>query len=304
MELVKPDRQSSFPWIWNEMSNAHACSHIHLFKEYTSFTSKVTVFLPGLPRTVPVLGVGTVELPVKMPSPDSSLLLDRVVCLKDVLYIEQLPLNVVARTGGITGISLIGGNTFLYDRQQNSIAYCRKSSADQFVVELGDIIDETAINIPNCISALSVSTGIIIWGLTERARWQFFVSQKRESPTTVYTQNSPEGVNTGHTSDNRESENAERSDETEDGPSYSVAEQLWLRLNFGSEHLFLRTYGFNPDDPGHRKEGSLVVRAKILKHLRWHKMVEKRCWSRGTLPDYPHHDYKFSEDELACINLH
>ncbi|RBR11205.1 uncharacterized protein FIESC28_09089 [Fusarium coffeatum] len=219
-------------WIWSNNSNVHAAKDRTWFgADYTPFDSMVGS-MAGETRT-PVVGIGTVELPVKRSPSATGPRSHGILRLRNVLHISTLICNIIGSPildeyTVHTGFDDKDTKGTIKDKHSRSAAYF-DPRIKPFQVRLsGPPIGPRVGPAPFEVSKLYVIN--VLWADSEREKWE----------------------------DHRASEALQQAEEV--GP-LTTEEKQFLKDHWGNEFKFLMSHGLNINKDDDREEGRVVLRA-------------------------------------------
>ncbi|KAI0138649.1 hypothetical protein F4776DRAFT_619328 [Hypoxylon sp. NC0597] len=241
-------------WVLSITSDAHCCADMGWFSEYTPFPSEVTNYFD---TKVQVIGIGTVELPVKKSPKKSGNNSHGTLRLTDVLHIPDAEVNII----GQPIVKQYPYTTFNYgkvkhqgairDMRGRQIAYMSLNSHNLLALRLsgppmGPKVGRSKLE-PNSDYAFHIS-----WPDGERRRWAAF----QASNTSCGSQDAP----------TRSSVHIATYPGLGD-PSptpfedYSPVKMQWLKTHHHDEHEFLVNYGLNIFKDEYREKGHALLSA-------------------------------------------
>jgi hypothetical protein len=270
-------------WHVATVSNAHAANHRGWFLTYTPFKSHVQGTIGG---TLPVEGIGAVELRVKKPRRNAGSSYS-VIRLEDVLYCPSAVCNQVSiwclvATSEDYGFSLgADGGELTRAGARIGIIDCPKLPKLRLS---GQTANQTSLD-RDGLCVLSFT-----WPDEERARWEQVKADVESADPT----GSPR----------------------EEVPQYTDQEKQWLKTKWRGEFKFLKQHGLKIHDEDDRAEGRQIVRAMMRddedsddedSEDEWAGMISYTNGG-GVKPIIPHAeghsaDYHFSQEELIWIEL-
>ncbi|KAI1144232.1 hypothetical protein F5Y05DRAFT_22039 [Hypoxylon sp. FL0543] len=246
--LLLPD------WVFSFSSDAHCCADKGWFSEYTPFASEATDYLNN---KIQILGVGTVDLPVKRSPFARGRHSHNVLHLTDVLHVPQCQVNII-------------GQPILQRHPNITIDYGRERYQGSIVDPKGRYITYMKLNEKKLL-AFQISgypvgpklgesklkpdvdyTPSVTWPARERCRWEDFQAAKSShgeqdvpapSPALVLSQPSPQEPYTASIED------------------YSLSKRQWLKDHHPEAHEFLVNNGLNIFKDEHREMGHTLLRA-------------------------------------------
>ncbi|KAF7552748.1 hypothetical protein G7046_g7312 [Stylonectria norvegica] len=255
--MVKPDEKPALPcpnWVWLHNSNAHVANDkIWFGDDYMPFDSVIT---DASGHQIPVIGIGTVDLPTKRsPFIKSGARAHATLQLKKVLHAPSFRCNVV-------------GNGLLddYDVDQKTRLRRKEALSDGQVTQLvdGEVRQRVAYFKPLTLGAkshfleLKISgpprgprTGPSVLDADERctlhALWPPGEREKLEAAEAANVEvPSP---------DAGRSPNVYRS-----SAPLTPTEKEWLKANYKNEYKFLKIFGLSIYKPDDREEGRAIIR--------------------------------------------
>ncbi|KAI0487367.1 hypothetical protein F4859DRAFT_525524 [Xylaria cf. heliscus] len=209
--------ENSPSWFWSCDSEAHACKDKSLFKEFTTFYSKVQCWSLTGPSELAVCGVGTVELSIQQPSSPPNQTSQKVLYLVDVLYVPRLPFNIIAAKLDISDWTVARANSYIYDSDKSLIAYFQTNRNEvigesdgqsiRSLIELSHLPTGSMIELRDVLARLGVKPSadlaghaialsdhpsytvgkpVISWEKAERMRWEAHKYMRRDSAILTY----------------------------------------------------------------------------------------------------------------------
>ncbi|SPQ21564.1 50f88162-c8b7-49a5-a983-7e5aa8e5a23a [Thermothielavioides terrestris] len=281
-------------WLISNTSNVHVARDRVWFSTYTPFATYIGEAY-GASR-LDVVGIGDVEIPVKLYPKRSGPRSHGILRLRNVLHAPTAFCNIVGSTstGDYAGMQLGGmGKNFrdgqLMDAEGRRIAYIH-APGPVWVLKLsgppvGPVVGE---------SVFKQDEGYMInaiWPDSERSRW---AAASGTQPTTGSNQQGASGGN-----GNREAQSSRP-------PPYTSEEKDWLKKNWGGEYRFHRCWGFNIHDEKDRDEVRQIVRA-MMRNERGDEEEDEADADDGLVDDiersFQGHfaDCNFTKEELDFI---
>ena len=206
------------------------------FKTYTPFTSTVDA-LPFFSSHghIPVLGIGTVEIPTKRSPNTSGVSSHGSILLHDVLYVPDALCNIIGQplmyTDGYNVITGCGKNSrgTIKDSQGKNVAYF-DPKRPLFVIKVRGPPSGPTLG-PYALKKDALYVLGCRWDAAEKRKWQEFKAKNMISTS---------GQNAA---------------------SYTTEEIAFLKKNYGSEFHFLNQYGLKIQSEADREEGRGILRA-------------------------------------------
>ncbi|KAH7411621.1 hypothetical protein DE146DRAFT_771161 [Phaeosphaeria sp. MPI-PUGE-AT-0046c] len=265
----KPDTHSALcpDWVFLNNGNVHAAKDRGWFKSYTPFSSSVDVSSPIVSASshpIPVLGIGTVEIPTKRSPNISGASAHGNLLLHEVLHVPDLVCNIIGQPlMTIDGCSIRmevnkKSKGAIIDGQSKNVAYFDPKSP-LFAIKLrhppnGPKLGESMLR-DGTTYMLSFR-----WGASEKRKWQAF---KAENETFGSAGENNErfreegramagpSTNEEETSNTTEFEDPEDEDEESDFEGHLAdfnftAHQLeWIAKHYGNSGHFMKCLGLN-----------------------------------------------------------
>ncbi|KAL6402748.1 hypothetical protein AUP68_14084 [Ilyonectria robusta] len=218
-------------WIWSNNSNVHAAKDRSWFgADYTPLDSTVGHLMGGI--QTPVVGIGTVELPVKRSPRATGPRSHGILRLRNVLHVPTSICNVIGSPildeyDIHTGSSMQNTQGTIMDKQGRTVAYF-DPHGKFFQVRLsgppvGPRVGPTPFD-PSAMYWINVR-----WADSEREKWEASRACQALRPAEV-------------------------------GP-LSTEEKQWLKKHWGGEFRFLASHGLNINKEEDREEGRIILRA-------------------------------------------
>ncbi|KAH7113672.1 hypothetical protein B0J13DRAFT_515379 [Dactylonectria estremocensis] len=218
-------------WIWSNNSNVHAAKDRSWFgADYTPLDSTVGHLMGGI--QTPVVGIGTVELPVKRSPRATGPRSHGILRLRNVLHVPTSICNVIGSPildeyDINTGSSMQNTQGTIMDKQGRTVAYS-DPHGKFFQVRLsgppvGPRVGPTPFD-PSAMYWINVR-----WADSEREKWEASCAGQALRPAEV-------------------------------GP-LSTEEKQWLKKQWGGEFRFLASHGLNINKEEDREEGRIILRA-------------------------------------------
>ncbi|KAF2276277.1 uncharacterized protein EI97DRAFT_501528 [Westerdykella ornata] len=261
-------------WVMSTSSNAHLSSDRRWFTTYTPFKSFGCSHYPWLTK-LPVVGLGTVLLPVKLSPTRSGPDAHGKLELQDVLHCPTATCNVVGLPASAHNWRISCGDPTgrtkgkITDRQGKNLAYFdpkRKNTEIKLSgPPVGPVVGPSVLDDPNMCSIINV-----LWDPSEQARWHRY---KRLYVQPTLNAKSTETVLKGNA--------AERSRAS---APYTKKEKQWLRRHFRSEWRFLGLYGMTIYKKEDRKKGRAVLRRVMAGELPIRREGLDKCGSDSDDP--------------------
>ncbi|EMD95961.1 hypothetical protein COCC4DRAFT_29447 [Bipolaris maydis ATCC 48331] len=252
-------------WVFLNNSNVHVAKDRGWFKTYTPFTSQIQSSLFCSPRYLPVLGVGTVEIPTKQSSRKSGVANHGHLHLKQVLHVPDFICNVIGR-------SLMTSDG--YDVQMRTSKRSKgviKDSQGKSMALLNHNVSLYTITVRNRPEGPKLGPHVFwkngmymiscYWVHTEEKRcyWEPSEEQKWLDYQAGYHINDLESES--------ESEPIGSSGASSlsagSNPPYTKGEKRYLKRIWGCESEFLTENHLDFWEESHRQEGRLILRESI-----------------------------------------
>ena len=265
MTALTPD------WVMATGSNAHAARDRGWFSHYTPFT---TYAQSVMGREIRAVGVGDVDIPVKVYPKRSGPRAHGVLRLRNVLHIPSAICNIVGMPTPtddfgegdgfanvqLYGMGISGDDGELTDTNDRRVAYLHRSPVSGFwVVGLSGPPVGPAVT----PSRLEASPGVpmslsIRWPELEELRWLATRGGVRNGSNTSTGDNARprEGGGEGHASNTASASQPSV-------PPYTDEEKDWLKKHWDGEFKFLTAYGLRIHDEDDRADGRRMVRAAM-----------------------------------------
>ncbi|KAK2802348.1 hypothetical protein FQN51_004642 [Onygenales sp. PD_10] len=231
-------------WVFSSNSNVHAARDRAWFIDYTPFETRLEM-PPFMPRPIPVLGIGTVELITKRGKNRHGANAHYTMRLKNVLHAPSLIANIL-------GAPIIQDYEILTDfahpqkggikdKDGQQVAYFH-APAQLLELKLsgppvGPRLGPSTLGSGGEPTFFSVS-----WPSSEMERWYAFRTKGSNSQADTYTE----------------------------------AEKRWLKSHYDGEFHFLQTQGLNIHKDEDREEGRSIVRAMMEKDSGTQKKLQSK----------------------------
>ncbi|CAG7558039.1 unnamed protein product [Fusarium equiseti] len=263
-------------WVWSNNSNVHAAKDRSWFgADYTTLDS-VAGSMTGETRA-PVVGIGTVELPVKRSPTATGPRSHGILRLRNVLHVPTLICNII-------GSPILDEYTIhtdfndkdtkgtIKDKHGRNAAYF-DSRLKLFQVRLsGPPVGPRVGPAPLEVSKLYVIN--VLWADDEREKWEELRASKALQ-------------------------------QAEAGP-LTTEEKQWLKNHWGNEFKFLMSHGLNINKEDDREEGRSILRA-IMADSDDDDSDDSDVglgYSNDDRPEVQLAESYFDADELKFINKH
>ncbi|RTE67980.1 hypothetical protein BHE90_017643, partial [Fusarium euwallaceae] len=218
-------------WIWSNNSNVHAAKDRSWFgADYTPLNSMVGHLMGGI--QTPVVGIGTVELPVKRSPRATGPRSHGILRLRDVLHVPTGICNVIGSPildeyDIHTGSSMQNIKGTIIDKQGRTVAYFEPRGKFLQVRLSGPPVGPRVGTTPFDPSAMYWIN--VRWADSEREKWEASHASKALQQAEV-------------------------------GPLSTEEKQL-LKKHWGGEFRFLASHGLNINKEDDREEGRIILRA-------------------------------------------
>ncbi|RYP81276.1 hypothetical protein DL770_005942 [Monosporascus sp. CRB-9-2] len=263
-------------WVWSNNSNVHAAKDRSWFgADYTPLSSTVGHLMAG--SETPVLGIGTVELPVKRSPRATGPRSHGILRLRNVLHVPTGICNVIGNPileeyDIYTGPSMRNTKGTIVDKQGRTVAYF-DPRANFFEVRLsgppvGPRVGPTPFD-PSAMYWINVC-----WADSERDKWEALREAKAPQPAEV--------------------------------APLSAEEKQWLKKNWGGEFKFLASHGLSINKEEDRQEGRIILRAMLASSDGDDSDDSDIGWDdpKDDRPERQLADSYFDADELKFIGAH
>ncbi|KAF7672522.1 hypothetical protein GT037_009553 [Alternaria burnsii] len=223
-------------WVFLSNANVHIAKDRGWFKTYTPFTSKVDpslFFNPG--NHIPVLGTGTVEIPIKRSPNSSGVSSHASLLLHEVLHVPDFLCNVIGQPLWLTDRynPIIKSSTKskgnIKDSEGKSVAYFHPGSP-LLAIKVRSPLDWPKLG-PHALKKDRLYMLACQWAVSEKQRWREFQAAN--------------GLSTP----------------AQNAVPYTAEETAFLKKNYGSESHFLMQHGLKIFSDEYRQEGQAILRA-------------------------------------------
>lgn len=246
-------------WVWSNASNAHVANDIAWFTpgSYRSFETYTTTSVNN--HRLPVIGVGNVELNVRVRPNRQGRASNRTIVLHNVLHAPLALCNIF-------GDQYLAANNVCIQINKG-MAEMREPESGRRVALFkrpGNLFSLWLKGQPNTHTSLDPNGSYCInatWPEGEQLKWQNVQRMQAPDPSIVSTS------------------------QPSQGDAYTADEKQWLKTHWKNEFLFLRAYGLSIYKEEDREDGRALVRSF---------MAEEE--SDASPPPQEGHD--FDEDEV------
>ncbi|KAF1836335.1 hypothetical protein BDW02DRAFT_521172 [Decorospora gaudefroyi] len=262
-------------WVFLNNANVHVAKDRGWFKTYTPFTSTVDLSPFVGPSTyIPVLGIGTVEIPTKRSPNNSGASSHGSLLLHEVLHVPDSLCNIIGQplmfTDGydVTTRFSTKSNGSIKDSQGKNVAYF-DPKRPLFTIKVRCPPNGPTLGPPALKKDGTYMLGCR-WDAASESKWKEFKSKN--------------GLSTSG----------------QKAAPYTADENAFLKKNYGSEYRFLMQHGLKIHDEEDREEGRAILRAV----MREDEMSEdEESDDVDEFDEFEGHqaDYNFTERQLDWI---
>ncbi|PHH56066.1 hypothetical protein CFIMG_001729RA [Ceratocystis fimbriata CBS 114723] len=217
-------------WVWSTGSNAHAAKDRSWFcDDYTPFNSVVGHSIQNV--YTPVVGIGSVILPVQRTPGSQDPANHTTIRLRNVLHIPSGLCNIIGCPiindfGFMTDGSIPGASGTLIDKQDRPVAYF-KANEPLFQIKVADPPIGPKVG-PSPLKPGGLYLINIRWPDEERKKWERLCASRAQKYSV---------------------------------PPLTTEEKQWLKKYWKKEYYFLRAHGLSIYKDEDREEGRVILRA-------------------------------------------
>ncbi|KAK1830429.1 hypothetical protein QBC39DRAFT_308985 [Podospora conica] len=267
-------------WVWSLNSNVHICNDLAWFVDYVPWRTYVEQHYPVMssdPLYHPVLGMGTVELPVQRAPLRGGPGSEGTFRLHHVLYIPTFAFNVMGgpRTDDYGPLNY---QTVRFGIHCGTVAPGEIVSPESIDNKLA-YFDSRDDVVPGLMT-LHLSGAPIVPKLAKSRLREYFAGPGKAMFPLVFRWHQEEFE---RWYDRMLVDNAEEWNQP--GPplgAFNPEEVLWLEERFGGETDMMARYGLDPADKEQRIEGQGI--ARVLMRIEFAELLARKsqeAWERG-----------------------